>query len=226
METIQGTLFREPNAPAGTPPLILRFEEVAIKNEVASRDGPPVFDIVKQVKVVVAGMRDEGPIYEMERLRADGTVKLGDENARRRFGKPFEEWKAGQSPSMTGTPLEQWPLMDKAMVASLKATHVYTVQQLAELPDSALDQSFRRGGREWVAKAKTWLEDARTAAGDVEARATIARQQQEIDELREQMREMLKKSNTLGYDKPKRGRAVSEDVPIQVDVMEETDRRL
>ena len=223
MDGIQGTLYREPAAPAGTPPLVLFFEEKAVKDERASRDGPAIFDTVHFVRVIVAGSRAEGPIYELWRRKDDGTEKRGE--GYKRFGKPYEEWKAGQAPSQTGTPLEQWPLMDVAMVAALKAAHVYTVQQLADLPDSALDQSIRRGGREWRAKALAWLDEARTAAGDAEARTTIARQQEEIDELKGQVKELLKRSNNLGYDKPKKGnRAPAED--MHVAVQEEDSLRL
>lgn len=229
MNGIQGTLFREPNAPAGTPPLVLFFTEEAVKNERASRDGPPVFDRVIFIKVVVAGQRDEGPIYEIQRTVEGGAVKI-DQNVYKRFGKPFEEWKLGQTPSNTGTPLEQWPLMDVAMVAALKAVHVYTVQQLAELSDAGLDQSFRRGGREWRAKALSWLDSARNAAGDAEARATIAKQQSQIDELRAQLQDLVsaKSSPTLGYDKPKRGRPrkIVEDEDIQVAAQDDQESRL
>lgn len=225
---INAILFKEPNAPANTPPLMLFFEEKAVKDERASRNGPPVFVPVHQVRVVVAGSRGgEGPIYEMARKQEDGSWKPNQEAARR-FAKPYEEWKSGQASANIGMPLEQWALMDVAMVATLKASHVYTVEQLATLPDSALDTSIRRGGREWRAKAQAWLEEAKTAAGDVEARATIARQQEQIDALQKQLSELLKKQNTPGYDRPKRGRATREDVDddVSVSVVEEPDRRL
>lgn len=217
MNAIDGILFREPGAPQGTPPLVLFFEEKAIKDERASRDGPPIFDTVHQVRVVVAGSRGgEGPVYEMWRRKHDGAEKNGE--GFKRFGKPYSEWRAGKTPADTGTPLEQWPLMDVAMVATLKASHVYTVQQLADLPDSALDTSIRRGGREWRAKAQAWLEESRSAAGDVEARATIARQQAEIDELKGQVRQLLQKQNTPGYDKRKANarRTTGDDTVLEI----------
>lgn len=218
MDTIQGTLFREPNAPAGTPPLVLFFETKPVKNERASRDGPPVFDTVDQVRVVVAGQRSEGPIYEMIRVSAlDGATKRGE--GWKRFSKPYEEWKAGMAQGgEAGTPLEQWPLMDVAMVATLKAMHVYTVQQLSDLSDADLDRVFRRGGREWRAKAQGWLKDAATAAGDVEARARIAELEQKLEETQALLRESLKKQNTPGYDKRQRSakRTSGDDVLIDM----------
>lgn len=223
MNSVDAIPYREPNAPAGTPPLLLFFYEQAVKDERASRDGPPVFVPVDYVKVVVAGSKGgEGPIYEMARTLADGTVKR-DAQAMKRFGRPYEDWKAGRAVADAGTPLEQWPLMDVAMVAAFKAANVYTVQQLAGLSDSLLDTAIRRGGREWRAKALAWLDEARTAAGDVEARATIARQQEEIDELKEQVKQLLRKQNTPGFDAPKPRRAKAGPA---VDVAEESDLRL
>jgi hypothetical protein len=227
-DIINAILFKEPKAPANTPPLLLFFSEVAVKDERASKNGPPVFAPVHQVRVVVAGSKgDEGPIYELARKRADGEWKI-DTYAYGRFGKPYDDWKAGRASADAGTPQEQWPLMDVALVAAFKAANVYTVQQLAELPDGLLDTAIRRGGREWRAKAKAWLDEARTAAGDVEARATIARQQDQINQLVAQVAEMQKKGNkeALGYDKPKRGRVVREDADETVDVVEEAGARL
>lgn len=230
MNQINGTLFKEPGAPKNTPPLILFFEETAVKDERASRNGPPVFFPVHQVRVVVAGSKgNEGPIYEMARKVGDNW-KMNNELRPQKFLRPYEDWKAGRVSADEGMPLEQWALMDVALVATFKASHVYTVQQLATLPDSALDNAIRRGGREWRAKAQAWLEEAKTAAGDVEARATIARQQEQIDALQAQLSEVLKQQNkqTTGYDKPKRGRQTREEVETgdDVAVIEEADRRL
>lgn len=215
-DLINAILFKEPKAPANTPPLLLFFSEVPVKNERASKNGPPVFDVVHQVRVVVAGSKgDEGPIYELARKKCDSDEWKIDQFAYSRFGKPYEDWRAGRVAADAGTPLEQWPLMDVAMVAAFKAANVFTVQQLASLPDGALDNAIRRGGREWRAKAQAWLDEAKQAAGDVEARATIARQQEEIDQLKAQVSELLKKQNPLGYDKrPRSSRRTSGEADL------------
>jgi hypothetical protein len=216
--------FREQNAPPNTPPLLLFFEEIAIKDEKASMDGPPVFDRSVQVRVVVAGTRGDGPIYEMQRTRSDGTVKQGD--GYYRFREPFDIWMKGQTPSESGTPLEQWPLMDVATVASLKAANVYTVQQLATLSDQQAENSLRRGGTEWRAKAKSWLEGARTAAEEAKSAAREAKMQDEIAELREQVKMLLQKQNNVGFDPPKRGKKKGGDDIQIIDTPTTEDARL
>lgn len=224
MNNVDAIPFKEPNAPAGTPPLLLFFYEQAVKDERASRNGPPIFDTAHFVRVVVAGSKGgEGPLYEMWRRKDDGTEKTGE--GYKRFGKPYEDWKHGRAIADAGTPLEQWPLMETAMVAAFRAANVYTVQQLAGLSDGALDTGIRRGGREWRAKAQAYLDEARSAAGDAEARAQLARQQEEIDELKRLLKESLKKQNTQGFEKSKRaGRSAGGD--DHVDVAEEADLRL
>lgn len=216
--------FREGGVDPRLPPLLLFFGKVAIKNELASREaGASIFDAVTQVRVVVPGMKDDGPIYEIERSRPDGTTKI-EQSAYQRFREPYEHWKRGEMPSDSGTPLEQWPLMDVAMVAQMKASNIFTVQQLGTLTDAAIDD--RRGAREWREKARAWLDQAKGAAGDVEARAENARLKDEVKALQEQMRELLKRENSLGYDKPKRGRTRSEPEDDHIVIPEDEPARL
>lgn len=225
---INAMQFKEPKAPRDAPPLLLFFEEGTAKNVAESKNGPPVFDIIHKVRVTVIGSKaNEGPIYEIARLKYGQEEWKIDHYAYSRFGKAYEDWKAGRASADAGTPLEQWALMDVGLVAAFKAANVYTVQQLACLSDGALDTSIRRGGREWRAKAIAWLDEARTAAGDVEARATIARQQEELDVLKKTVAQLQKQQNTPGYDKPKRGRQTrEEDDDVAVNVVEESASRL
>jgi len=195
--------FREADAPPGTPPLLLFFEEVAIKDEKASMDGPPVYDRAVHCRVIVAGSRGDGPIYEIQRTKDDGTIKR-DEGPYQRFKEPFLAWMKGQSPSERGTPLEQWPGMDVALVAQLKASNVYTVQQVADLSDSQIESCFRRGGREWRAKAIAYLGEAKTEAQNAKLARELAKRDGQIAELQEQVKQLLQKQNNMGFDKPTR----------------------
>lgn len=194
--------FREPSAPPGTPPLLLFFEERAIKDEIGSRNGPPVYHRAVFIRVIVAGSND-GPTYEICRVKDDGSEKI-DQAVYKRFGTAYEAWKKGQEPSGSGTPLEQWPLIDVAMIAAFKAAHVYTVQDLAGLSDSALDQNIRRGGREWRAKAQMWIDQANAGANG-EMAAKVARLEEALKETQDLLREALRKQNAPpGFDRPKR----------------------
>ena len=64
---------------------------------------------------------------------------------------------------VSGTPLEAWPILTSKQVAELKALDIVTVEQIAEMSER------NRGvlgseGRKLIAKAKTYIEQARDAA--------------------------------------------------------------
>lgn len=192
------------------PPLTVVVEEVPEKNErMSDAGGVPVFDRVVYMEVTPIGQKS-GVIYCPRRILPDGTEKL-DQTVIKRFRGLWEEWLRGATPSTDGTPLEQWPLMDVALVASLKEAHIYTVQQLAGLPDGAFDNVRIPKVREWRAKAIAWLEAASQAGQDVEARATIARQQQQIDELQVMVQQLQSKNVSAGFDKKSRRKSTPDD---------------
>lgn len=211
---------RDENTDPKLPPLMVFFKEEAIKNEAASKLGPPVYETVTQIKVLAAGQKQSFPIYEIERVLADGTVKQ-DKAVYWRFREVYDAWKAKQQPAASGTPLEQWPLMDRATIAAFKDSNVFTVQQLASLPDGALG-NIRAKGQEWRAKAKAWLEDAGNAALAVELRSELAKRDEQIEELKQQMAALLKNQNgiTQGFEKRRRSskRTVEDgdDIPIDL----------
>lgn len=202
-------LHRDDNADPRSKPLMVFFDEVAVKNEKMSQAGPAIYDRSVRIRLVAAGQNKDWPIYEITRYvaQADGSeVEKPDKRLLHRFRRVYEQWRGKHAPSATGTPLEQWPLMDVRMVAVFKDANVFTVQQLAELPDAMLDSARVARGREWRSKAKSWLEAATQAGQDVEARAIIERQQAQIDELTKMVNALQGKNNNLGFEKRGRGR--------------------
>jgi len=222
---------RDENTDPRLPPLMVFFREDAVKNERLSQNGPPVYDTVRFIKVLAAGQKQSFPIYEVERVLADGTLKQ-DKSVHWRFRTVYQNWLDKQQPAMSGTPLEQWPLMDRATVAALKDANVYTVQQLAALPDGALS-NIRAKGQEWRAKAIAWLEDAGNAAVTVELRAENEKLRADIEDLKKQVSAMLTNQNgmTQGFERkrPKRRTAAEGDddlvaLPADLDVQAEDAR--
>lgn len=211
---------RDANTDPRLPPLMVFFREDAVKNEMASRNGPAVYDTVAYIKVLAAGQKQSFPIYEVERTLSDGSTKQ-DKAVYWRFREVYEAWKAKQQPAISGTPLEQWPLMDRALVAAFKDANVFTVQQLAGLPDGALE-NVRAKAMEWRAKAKAWLEDANNAAVTVELRAENEKLKADMEDLKRQVAAMLSNQNgmTQGFDKPKRNTKRTardgDDIPVSL----------
>lgn len=211
----QGPYFhRDDGVDPRLAPLLVYFSEEAVKNERLSEAGPSVYDRAVYLRVVAAGQKNSEVIHEIVRFvaQADGTEKEKvDHQSMRRFKGVYEQWRSKQTVAQTGTPLEQWALLDVKTIASFKDFNIFTVQQLAQLPDGVLDSIRVAKAREWRGKAVAWLEAASQAGQDVEARATIERQQKQIDDMKEMISKLQAKNNSVGFDKKRRGaRDVSE----------------
>ena len=85
-----------------------------------------------------------------------------------RFRAKYDAWKAGLDAAVSGTPLEHFPfLLSKVgLTAELKAMHIHTVEQLAELPDGNLQRLM--GGYELRKQAQDWLAKMASNAVDAE----------------------------------------------------------
>lgn len=104
-----------------------------------------------------------------------------------RFRKKYEEWKAGIEAAVSGTPLESFPFLFQkvGLTAELKAMHIHTVEQLAELPDSAVQKIM--GGIELRKQASDWLSKTTAKAADEEKQAL----KDQLAQLQEQVARML-----------------------------------
>lgn len=184
--------------------LIVRFREGAEINERLSQDGVAQYDRVVQAEVMAIGQKNSKPIYEVERVRPDGT-KRADGHFLKRFGRIYALWKEKQEPAVSGTPLEHWPLLqDIAFLRTLKDANIYTVEQLAEIGDH-VHEAVRGPTRALQQKARIWLEEAQGAGGVARVAAENASLQEQVKALQAQMNEMLRsQNNTPGFDKPKR----------------------
>lgn len=210
---------RDENTDPKLPPLMVFFREDTVKNERASQNGPAVYDTVGLIKVCAAGQKQSFPIYEFQRTTPEGVTKE-DKAVCWRFRGVIDDYRKKQAPSVSGTPLEQWSLMDRATVAALKDANVFTVQQLAALPDGALG-NVRGKGQEWRAKAKAWLEDANNAAVTVELRSENEKMRSEIDDLKRQVSALLSNQNgvTQGFQKKARSKRAAvdgDDIPVSL----------
>lgn len=72
------------------------------------------------------------------------------------FELRYTEWKKGNEMPENGTPLKMWPAITPADIAVLHAAKIYTVEDLAVLPESGF-QSIGMGARVLREKAQAWL---------------------------------------------------------------------
>ena len=117
---------------------------------------------------------------------------------KRRFAAKWAAYEEARDQHSDETPLEDALWMDQGMVPGLERQRVFTVEQLAALPDGALKpgiRALRERAREELAKAEKALEKS---GRDEEMHALFAKQQAEISELRAQLE---------AAQKPKRAQA-------------------
>lgn len=109
------------------------------------------------------------------------------------------EWRAyqeGVEQRAAGIPIEMLPGLPSGMAASLNALYIYTIEQMANLPDIAL-QKVGMGGNEIRQKAQAYL--TKSTGEVVSLRKQLAEAQATIDVLKDRVAE-------LEGAAPKRGR--------------------
>jgi hypothetical protein len=88
----------------------------------------------------------------------------------KRFGKTIEAYKANNKMMLeAGTPLEAWPMVNRAQVHLLKHHGVHNVEALAGLTDEHIGR-IGMEGRGLVKKAKDYLDSATNSAAALQAK--------------------------------------------------------
>lgn len=140
----------------------LKLEWSTRVNQTASEaEGRPVHDKVLVGYLIIPGSKDQ-PSKTIETHKPDGTISH-DGVWSQKYADYIETFKKTGEGSGIGTPLKSWPAMEIDIVANMVAAKVFTVEALAELPDSALGR-LGMGAREWRTKAKAYLENAKGPA--------------------------------------------------------------
>lgn len=139
-----------------------------VKNNFKSnQEGRPVYDTKEYVRIIIPGDRNsipERPVKDVDKAR---------------WPKQYAMFAQGLEMATDGTPLEQWPPIDRNQVEFLKHWNVRTVEQLSQVNDVNV-QRMGMGMMSLRANAALWLEQARSGAG-------ISRVVQERDELKSQV---------------------------------------
>jgi hypothetical protein len=147
---------------------IVSFFTTAEKHNFKSEQaGHPVFEDVEMVSIIIPGDR-----------RTEVVERVKEEH-RQRWPRQYEAFKAGQEAPLDGYPLSEWPPMTPAMVANLKVLNIRTVEQLASVGDSGL-QNLGMGAQELRKKAQAFLKTAAEQAPIAELEAREKRLQEEL----------------------------------------------
>lgn len=147
--------------------LAVRFYTHAELSQYKSmKDNLPIHDDVIMVEVIQPGEKDPVRV-------------LADEFHKRRFPKQWAAFQAGVEQTQSGTPLDLLFPAQPSTVLQLKTFNVYTIQQLAGLSDSAMNNIPM--GRTLADRAKAYLA---TAAGGKNFHAVQNEMQKQLDEMR------------------------------------------
>jgi hypothetical protein len=136
-------------------PTIPQFYSEAVENTFRSQQaGRPQFDEVEFVRLIIPGDRNSSPV-----------MRVTDEE-RNRWPKEYEAFKKGLELPLEGTPLIEWPPINKSQVMELAYFHIQTVEQLAAVNDAQL-QRMGMGTRALRELAKEYLDIANNGTAPI-----------------------------------------------------------
>ena len=188
-DDIQLMLEREFGAPEYVSAIGVGFGLVPVEDGPAStKAGHPVYKEIEFCKKVVPG--DNKSV----------ACQPATDKDRQQFPRSYQAFKDRNIKPVDGLPVEQWPVINRAQAMTLKAIHIHTVEALAEGHDGNIG-ALGQGGRELVAKAKAYKEQAKDGAA---AAAYAAENQALKDQMAEMQRQFLDLSARM-EEEPRRG---------------------
>lgn len=177
--------------------LLVFWEESRQSGHATEKAGRIMFDTVLMMRVTVPGDAKNTMEYWVQFTYPEGyphpmfgkTRK--NEDARKLYGKYIDEHIARQGGPqvVSGTPIEQWPMINRAQVANLKHNGVYSVEALSTLTDTGIS-ALGMDGRKLVQQAKDWLERAKNDQAAAEAQAQRDRTEARFSALEEKYNEL------------------------------------
>jgi hypothetical protein len=118
------------------------FRNGTVPNRVKSAEaGRPIFDDVEVVEIRYPGSRDYGVYPATERSHWDVDQFTGEQRQvtfAERFSKQYQQFKASQQQTKSGTPLDYLTFLTEGKRAELRALNIYTAEALAIVDGSEL----------------------------------------------------------------------------------------
>jgi hypothetical protein len=173
---------RDPDAAA-----VAVFKHLPQENPIKTRaEGRPVFDDIEVVEIRFPGNRNwtPYPAHSQSHVAEDpftGTTRRV--TYAERFRRQYEQFKAHQVQTKSGTPLEYVPFLTGARIAELKSQNIYTIEALAEVDGFEL-KNLGYQGRDLKNKAIEFIADRKSAAPTIQLQAELEAQRAELDALR------------------------------------------
>ncbi len=193
-------MLETPNIPAGAKNgtmanygsdknLWVEFSLEPVHNEFQSDEqGHPVYDDVEFVTILTPG-------NNKSTFKTRVTAEYID-----RFPSQYQAFKSQNEQVNEGLPLTEWPVLTKAQALNMKGMKIFTVEQLANLPDNAID-ALPLGGRGLRDKAISYLARAIDASEITKIHSELAKLRADNAALKEQILSNANAANSA--DKPK-----------------------
>lgn len=117
------------------------------------------------------------------------------------YGKYIDDYlkRQGGPAEISGTPIEQWPMLTRAQVANLKHNGVYSVEALEGLTDQNI-AAIGMDGRKLVQQAKDWLASARNSAAAMQAQERERKTEERFRALEENYSQLAEALSELPPD--------------------------
>src|SRR3990167_2224112 len=128
----------------GVRQTMVSFYDREVQNQFKSeQEGRPIFEMKCYILKVPPGDK----LVEIDRKATKQDFL--------RYPQEYEMYMKRQTTPVNGTPLEAWAQITRAQVAEYKALNIFTVEQLAELPDGYGHKIM--GFQGWKQKAQSFL---------------------------------------------------------------------
>ena len=153
---------------------------------------------VEFVRLFTAGDMNSSPVHPV-------TAELKE-----RFADAYEKWqRTRKNDHIDGMPLAAWPLASRGFVMEMKALHIRSVEDLANVADTNISKIS--DGRIWREKAKAWLDTNKDAGAAARYAARAEAVEADNADLRRQIADLGARLDALtenaGGSGPAPGRA-------------------
>ena len=127
--------------------LLVKFYYKSVKDlDKSAEEGRPIFKEKEYIEITVPGQRDS-------------VVRPATTRDKGRFPRHYSAFQQRVEMPSEGTPLAEWPAINRSLADELAFRNIKTVEQLADLNDNAMysiqgSQGFKQKAKDWLAQAK------------------------------------------------------------------------
>lgn len=145
-------------------------EDTVLDKAATEKAGRPIHKPIILLEKIVPGDSLNRPVRPMRESDKD------------EYPQEWARFQQKQSNQIPGTPIEAVTWLSRTQIAEFKALNIFTVEQLATLPDSVANKIM--GFNEVRGKAQSFLKASQDAAFTSKLEAELAKRDTEIAELK------------------------------------------